>query len=191
MYAYDWPRSSDHQGVLWTFFFPFFSIFSTHYGQGPNSYSSTLCPHLAAIIHSCEHHDYFILIPCSPVPKLSCAPGSRPLCSWLPSPRFWPRQTLLFFTLIQIIPRNTVTWSRNFRVFVTHTLSKSVRRLTLIDAELMIRARRVHAAVCAAEDHLPPRGLHGEPYELEWHVYHCFTFISKQCSRFLQQAEGE
>lgn len=126
---------------------------TTHYGQGSNSFSFTLCSHLAVIIHLCEHHDYFILIPCSPVPKLS-----RPLCSWLPSPHSWPRQKLLFFTLIQIIPRNTVTWSRNFRVFVTHTLSKSVLRLTLFDAELMICARRVHAA--------PPSA----PLRITWHL---------------------
>ena len=93
--------------------------------------------------------------------------------------------------LIQMRPRNTVTWSRTFRGFVTHTLSKSLSSSHLDDFELIFDVRRFHAAVNAAEHYLAPRGLHEEPYELEWHVYHWFKCISEKCSLFQQGFEGE
>lgn len=60
---------------------------------------------------------------------------------------------------------------------MTNTLSKSLLRFILIDAELIAGVRLVQIAVRATKEIMAPRGLHGDSYELEWHVYHCFKLF--------------
>ena len=36
---------------------------------------------------------------------------------------------------------------------------------------------------------MAPKGLQGEPYVLEWHVYDCFKFIGERCSQFIQDTQ--